>query len=164
MRRTWHPRFVELGILDRPLDELSDDTREKIRRTMLSERQLDAEAFPTISARIAAITQERTTMGPVDFPYLVALELTVRGTAVTRPLAARYENRDGTIRIEGVGTYRFSDFGIRPYSAMLGAVRNRDEFHVYVTVNLPAAGRPAGASSRRPPPPPTPRPEGPDGP
>jgi hypothetical protein len=164
MRRTWHPRFVELGILDRPLGELSDDTREKIRRTMLSERQLGAEAFPTISARIAGITEERTTLGAVVFPYLIALELTVRGTAVTRPLAARYEMTDGTIQVEGVGTYRFSDFGIRPYSAMLGAVRNRDEFHVYVTVRLPGAERPAGARPRRPPPPPVPRREGPGGP
>jgi hypothetical protein len=29
------------------------------------------------------------------------------------------------------GTLHFSDFGIDPYSTLLGAIRYRDEFHVF---------------------------------
>ncbi len=63
------------------------------------------------------------------------------------PLATRFElvqASDGLIvdswevaqawypRLEelALGTFDFTDFGIKPYSAFLGAVKNQDAFHV----------------------------------
>ena len=41
---------------------------------------------------------------------------------------------DGALTIEAVGDFAFTEFGIKPFSAALGAVRNKDAFRVYVNV------------------------------
>ena len=56
----------------------------------------------------------------------------VRGKRAERPARVRYTYREGKLEVEALGEFFFTDFGIKPYSAMLGAVRNRDRFHVYL--------------------------------
>jgi hypothetical protein len=140
-RQRWYPRLEALGILDKSFGELSDKDRENIRKTMLSEKQLDATAFPEISARIVSVAMEGAELGGVELSHRVTLALSTHGQSVEKPLMARYELVDRTLRIEAVGVFRFRDFGIKPYSAMLGAVKNKDEFHIYVSlVAVPESG------------------------
>ena len=47
---------------------------------------------------------------------------------------------DGLLTIEAVAVAKFSDFGIRPYSALLGAVKNLDEFHLFLSLRAHAQG------------------------
>jgi hypothetical protein len=129
------PRLEELGVRDRPFTRVSDANRAKIRTAMLDPDQLDAARFPTLSAEAVVSGQRETeTDGGALFPYFVRLNVEIRGRKVESEAAARYEYRDGKLVIESLASFRFKEFGIRPYSAFLGAVRNRDEFHVYVRI------------------------------
>jgi hypothetical protein len=132
LRQRWYPRLEALGILDTPFGDLSDEDREKIRKTMLGDKQLDANAFPEISARIASIEEETKVQGDIQLTHRVTLALSVHGQTVEKPVWVRRELGDGVLRVEAFGEFRFSDFGIKPYSAMLGAVKNKNEFHIYV--------------------------------
>jgi hypothetical protein len=146
LRRTWDRRLRELGILAEPFRDLTAVQRGKIRRAMLGKRQLDAESFPEIAATVVEVV-ERPSELP-GFPYTVTLALQVRNRRVERQVAARFSRTGERITIEATGVFRFTEFGIEPYSAMLGAVRNKDEFHVYVNLT----GIPVATPSDLPPP------------
>jgi hypothetical protein len=132
LEQAWHGRLDELGILSEPFGDPSDEDRAKIRRTMLSAKQLDAETFPEISASVVWIRRDAADSHAEGFPYVVRLAMKIHGQRVEREFAARYALADGKLLVEAFGSYRFSEFGIRPYSSFLGAVKNRDEFHVFV--------------------------------
>jgi hypothetical protein len=116
LRDFWHPRLKELGILDELPGNLTEKDRRKIRGAMLGKRQLAAESHPTLRARIVLVQDSVPATEGSEFSYLVGLALTVRDTTVTEIVKARFENRSGTIKIEAYGTFRFTDFGIKPYS------------------------------------------------
>lgn len=63
-------------------------------------------------------------------------ELTLAGA--TRSLAFRLDVADDR-SFSGSATVRQSDWGIKPYSAMLGALKVRDEVEVSATGRLPSA-------------------------
>ena len=132
LAEAWSPRFEQLDILDEPFREVADRDRRKIRESMLAKGQLDAAGSPEIVARVTEIREQATRRGGVEFPYAAMLELEIRGRKVVKPVAARYESADGILTLEAVGAFSFTDFGIKPYSAFLGAVKNQDRFHVYV--------------------------------
>lgn len=134
MRQRWYPRLEALGVLDDPFHDVSDDDRESIRQSALDQKQLDARRFPMISARITSITIDPANVEERELPYEVNVALEAHGRTVEKPLWARFELTAELLRIEAVGTFRFTDFGIKPYSALLGTVKNKDEFHVYVAI------------------------------
>jgi len=137
LQREAFPRLQALGILDEEFTALDDGKRDKIRRTMLSPKQLAAERYPRISAAVVDVRAEAT---DAEFPYRATLALTVRETRVEREVRARYEQTASGLTVEAWGTFRFTDFGIEPYSMLLGAVKNQDEFHVYVRLIARLAG------------------------
>ncbi len=138
----WYPRFEALGVLSEAFGDVADKDRAKIHESMLGKSQLNAEKFPQIVATVVSVTAKAATVGEVEFPYQVTLRLEVRGQAVEKPVAARFDLADTSITVEAVGAFKFSDFGIKPFSAFLGAVKNEDEFHVYLnlTGTLPPPG------------------------
>jgi polyisoprenoid-binding protein YceI len=127
-RQAFGGRLQELGILDDPYDDMSEGDRQDVRSSMLSEDQLNVDEHPWIEVEAVAIQASEDP----DFPWEITGALTVRDTRVEAPVRGRMVSEGGRIRIEAFGRFRFTDFGIRPYSAFLGAVRNRDEFHVYL--------------------------------
>jgi len=140
----WSPRLVALGVLDEPLRELTEKQRADVRASMLGRKQLDAIAFPRITARVVRIGEREEMRGGERFPYEVTLALTVHGKTAERPVAARLVSAGGRSVIEALGTFRFTDFGIQPFSAFLGAVKNQDDFHVYLHLEAIQPPRPAG--------------------
>jgi len=68
----------------------------------------------------------------VRFTHQAQVALTVHRTTVIRPAVVRFDELGDEMRIEAVGQFRFTDFGIEPYSAFLGAVKHLDGFYVYV--------------------------------
>lgn len=112
---------------------ISEKDRAEVRATMLGEGQLDVERYPEIRFRAARI--DRTADG-----FRLAGELTLHGVArrVSFPMQVREEGE----ALHATGSLRFeqSDFGIEPYSAVLGAIRNRDEVELRFTV----VARPSG--------------------
>jgi len=132
LRRTWFPRLQEIGILEEPFGEVADADRVKIREAMLGRKQLDGEAHPVISATLLSVREAGDDSADDTFPLRVNLALEVHGQRVERELQARYTVEGDRLLVESFGAFLFSDFGIKPYSAFLGAVRNEDRFHVYV--------------------------------
>jgi hypothetical protein len=138
LQRRWYPRLAELGILTEPFSEVSDKDRRRIRAAMLGSKQLDVARFPSISAQLVRVREEASASGEVPLTHQVTLELRIRGKTVERPVAARYSLDEGILTVEALGHFSFTEFGIKPYSAALGAVKNQDRFQVYVYLS----GRP----------------------
>ncbi len=132
MQEKWFPEIRGVGVLDEPFAKVSLKDRNAVRDTMLSEKQLDAEKHPEISGKLISLTEEPSTLGTVQFTHKATIVLTVHGTTLQRDIPARVQRSDDILKVEAVGAFKFTDFGITPYSALFGAVRNKDEFHLYV--------------------------------
>ncbi|MCG8463033.1 MAG: hypothetical protein MI919_42665 [Holophagales bacterium] len=133
----WGPRIVELGILEQVFGELSEGDRRKIHESMVGKKQLRVEEYPRIRAEVLGITEGGSTPG---FPYTIHLEMEVVGKSSKGFLAGRYELEGERLVVEAFGELRFTDFGIEPYSAMLGAVRNDDPFHLFLYLEAVPGG------------------------
>lgn len=131
-RQRLGPRLRELGVLDRDFTAVEDDDRVKIRKSMLAPGQLHAERYPKIEASLAGLERRGGEGARVALGWNAKVRVTVHGKSVERLVPARWEEKDGTVTAEALGEFRFTEFGIEPYSAMLGAVQNADTFHVYV--------------------------------
>ena len=107
---------------------ISDRDRRKIQATMLSAEQMDVNRYPTIEFRSTRIEKQS------EGRYIVTGDLSIHG--VTQPVTfpATVEKEDDGVRGRATIRFKQSDFGIKPYSAMFGAVRNRDEAVLYVDV------------------------------
>lgn len=128
----WSGAIVEAGILEKPLEAISEKNREKIRKSMLSSDQLDEEAFPAIEATLTRLEKKPLEVAGAEYEYTATLELNIHGTAVEHAFGANVEGDESSVHIEAAGSLLFSDFGIDPYSAFLRTVRNKDTFHIWV--------------------------------
>jgi hypothetical protein len=129
-----HPRLVELGLRSGELRPVDDDQRAEIRESMLGRKQLDAARFPAIGARLLELREEASTVGNVPMTHSGTVELTAHGETARVPFAGRVEREGDELRIEATGRLRFTDLGIEPFSAFLGAVKNLDEIDLYLLV------------------------------
>jgi polyisoprenoid-binding protein YceI len=130
MQEELEPRLLELGILDDSYDEMSGEDRESVRASMLAQDQLDVASYPVIEVEALELHGS----GNGEFPWTITGALTVRGERAEVSLQARMEHEDERVQIEAHGPLRFTDLGIDPYSAFLGTVRNRDQFHLYLNL------------------------------
>jgi polyisoprenoid-binding protein YceI len=101
--------------------EMSDDDRRQVQETMLSGDQMDVQKYPTIRFESTGI--EKQSAGQ----YVITGAMTIHGVTQSISFPA-VVTREGD-RIQGRGSFHFkqSDFGIKPYSAFFGTVRNQDE-------------------------------------
>ncbi len=104
-----------LPLIDRQRDEIADTIRNKVLNT----------------SRHLRITFASTAT--------VTGDLTIAGT--TRPVTLRLVVRRGAGHVTGTATVVQSEYGIKQYSAMLGALRVADAVEIEVDVKLPAAPR-----------------------
>jgi hypothetical protein len=138
LRAELFPRLRDLGLLQQPFGPLTEAQRAEIREAMLSKKQLDAAAFSELSARLVEVSESASKLGTVDFTHRGTVELTVHGTTIRRPFQARFDPAAGSRAaiLEAVGEATFTELGIKPYSAFLGAVKNLDRFHFYLRLEL----------------------------
>lgn len=136
LREELFPRLKELGLLAEPFAAVDEKQRAEIREAMLSAKQLDVEKFPEIRARLVEVKAEASKLGSVEMTHRGTVELTVHGKTVRRPFQARFERADDGTVLEAVGEAAFTELGIKPYSAFLGAVKNLDRFHFYLRVSV----------------------------
>ena len=133
LQKAWYPRVEALGILDEAFKEIEEKERGKIRSSALGKSQLDAEAFPEISARVLEVKEKAAKLGETEMAYEAEVEITIHGKTARKSVPLRMEKgEDGAWILEAAGPLAFSDFGIKAYSAMLGTVKNKDEIHVLV--------------------------------
>lgn len=132
VRRKVAARLAELGLRDGELSEISEQQRAKIRETMLSDDQLDAEQFPNVAVELVEVREEASTLGLLEATHRGEIELDAHGRKARVPFQARLVESATDLEIEAVGSVRFTDLGIEPYSAFLGAVKNLDETTLYL--------------------------------
>jgi len=128
-------RLNVFGALSDPLPPVEEGDREKVRAAMLGPGQLYAERFPEVRAELVSL--ERRGGGGnarVALGWNARVRITVRGRTVEKVFPARWELADGVLIAEVLGEAKFTDFQIRPYSAVLGAVKNEDLFQLYVNL------------------------------
>jgi polyisoprenoid-binding protein YceI len=106
--------------------DLPESQRADVGKAMRAPDQLDVARYPTIrfaSTRVVGEGQGR---------LRVTGRLTLRGATreVTFPAAVTLES--GVLKSRATLTFLQSSFGYRPYSALLGAIRNKDEVTLHV--------------------------------
>jgi polyisoprenoid-binding protein YceI len=106
---------------------LSDKDRKKIAKNM-EEDVLHTSKFPELKFASTSVSGSAPN-------FNVAGEMTVRGT--TRPVNVAL-NVNGT-QVSGTTSISQKDFGIKPFSAMMGAIKLRDDVDFELTVDLPSA-------------------------
>jgi hypothetical protein len=113
-------------IWDPSSDKLSPENAEKVRENMLVDSQLAASKFPVIQGSGAFTDCKKSS----DLLTECTLELTlkVRDRTVTKTLPLSLKNQDGEWTADFLGKFKFSEFGIKPYTALMGAIAVTDEF------------------------------------
>lgn len=138
LKSQWAALIKKHGILADALSAISTKNRSKIRKHMLAKDQLHAEAHPQLSLKVRSI-EEKNRPENESFPHCISLALTVRGKTIEREIPGRLIVEGEILQVEAVGEFKFSEFGIKPYTAFLGAIRNHDTFHLYANVTAKRA-------------------------
>ena len=110
---------------------ISPEDRQKVRRNMLDEGQLDAKKFPTIAFRSTSVKPGRSFASGEPEKGTATLQvfgkLTLHGVTKEVSFPAKVTTTGTTVTGDAHFTFKTSDYGISPYSAALGTIKNRDE-------------------------------------
>jgi len=134
--------------------EVPDAAREGTRRNMLGEALLDSERNPQIvlrSVRLESGGQPAPGTGGEAGEagearaVLARVQTTVRGEVRTLSVPVCYQLAAGRVTVSGEAPLRQSDLGLKPFSALLGALQVQDEMHVRFRLVARAADSRSGA-------------------
>lgn len=106
---------------------LSDKDRRDIDKN-INEKVLETGKFPELKFESTSVNGSGTN-------FNVAGNMTIRGT--TRPVNVALAVNGSQVTATTAISQR--DFGIKPYSAMMGAIKLRDDVNFELTLDLPAA-------------------------
>ncbi|MHB1533325.1 MAG: YceI family protein [Acidimicrobiales bacterium] len=114
---------------------LSDSDRREIEKTT-HEKMLKTDKHSEIIFESTAVSGFS---GPGS-PSAATVEgqLTILGTSKPVRLDVRVDPSGGGYRVTGGGTIRQTDWGIKPYSAFMGALKVKDEVEIEFDVTIPA--------------------------
>jgi polyisoprenoid-binding protein YceI len=104
--------------------ELSAKDRQKVQAKMESERVLGVNKFPTIAFKSTSVSREG------ERGLVVSGNLTLRGQTRGIVLRGTVEQGEARLRVTGSTQFKQTEFGIKPVSAGLGAVRVKDVVRV----------------------------------
>lgn len=135
----WNETLQKWGMLEEALEKLSEDDRKSIRKKMLAKDQLNAKKFATISGSLVSITAEAGKMGAVETSHVLLVKMAIHGQEKEIRFLGNLSFEDGKLMIEAGAESLFSDFGIEPYSGMLGALANKDRFFFYLNLTAEPA-------------------------
>lgn len=115
-------------------DKLAPDNASTVRDNMLDASQLDAKKFATIegSGAFSSCTKKDDAL-----TCKLTLTLVIKEKNVTKEIPLEIRKKGSSLTATFVGSFAFSEFGMKPYSAMLGAIAVKDRF--YVAASLAAA-------------------------
>ena len=105
----------------------SDKNKESIKENALSKGQLNAAAHPNI-------TYQATKCRPAGSSVTVTGNLTIRGTTAPVETTMQVSADGSSFAAKGSFTSTHSTFGFKPYSALLGALRNDEKLTFFVDV------------------------------
>lgn len=131
-KATWWPLVAKYQILPEPFTDISDTNRASVRSSMLSAKQLDAARFPQISATAHEFRPNPLFPANSPFSHIGKLTVTIRDKSVSKIFPLHMTFAGDVVTIESTVKFNFTDFGIEPFSAFLGAVKNQNGFDVLV--------------------------------
>ena len=108
--------------------ELSDGQRADVLKAMRTPDQLDVARYQTIRFASTRVVPEG------DGRLRVTGGLTIRGVTREMTFPATVTVEGGVLRARATLRFLQSSFGYRPYTALLGAIRNKDEVSLDVDV------------------------------
>ena len=123
-----NPNIRELAGIE---GTLSESMRKDVKKHMLSNVQLDAETYPMITFQSTGCEGSGSSM-------TLKGDFTMHGTTNAISLPVTISDKDG-LSLKGSFPVKTTDYGIEPYSAMFGAVGNKDEMKI--TFDLVAADK-----------------------
>ena len=117
---------------------------------MFGKEVLDILQFPTATDDItsARLLQERSTNGLPQ--YFLEGELSLHAVTKKMSVVAEALEQNGWVRLRGHVSSKQSDFGMQPYTAMLGVIGVADQLELYGEAyivkegNIPPPVAPAG--------------------
>ena len=130
-KERWADALQDARLLKAPFKAVSDGDRATVREHMLDTDQLDVKQYPEIEATVVSVAQRENTFKGATYSHVATLEFTVCGKTVSRDIAANITTAENTITVHAAAAFHFTEFGIEPYSALFGAVKNLDEFFLY---------------------------------
>ena len=120
------PRSLEIREGLRGVKPLTDKDRVEIRKN-IDEKILGGHPIQFRSSGVR----------PADAPGQIAIDGELRMAGSTRPLTAQLSVDDGGA-ISGTIPVRQSNWGIKPYRGLMGALKVRDEIEIVIAANLGA--------------------------
>ena len=121
------PRSIEIVEARGGVKSLSDKDRRDIDKN-INEKVLESGKYPELKF-------ESSSCSGAEPNFTAAGNMTIKGT--TRPVNIDI-NVNGTT-VTARTSISQKDFGIKPFSAMMGAIKLRDDVDFELTVNLPSA-------------------------
>jgi polyisoprenoid-binding protein YceI len=118
--------------------DVPESAREGTRRNMLGPALLAAADYPQIvltCVRLEALNP------PQDGTLQAHLQALVRGTPHELQLPVHWERNDTRLVLSGEMTLKQSELGLKPFSAMLGALQVQDEMQVALRILAQAPQR-----------------------
>jgi polyisoprenoid-binding protein YceI len=106
--------------------EPSASDRAEIDKAMKADGQLAAARFPSMTFTSTAIATQP------DGRVLVTGRLTIRGVTNELKFPAQMSVEDARLRGRAQLKFKQSSFGYPPYSALLGAIKNKDEVILHI--------------------------------
>jgi polyisoprenoid-binding protein YceI len=101
---------------------LSTGDQSKVEKNMTASNQLDMEGHAFIRFKAT-----KCSLGPKPGHLSATARLTVRGKTFKTSIPVSFQLAEGVLQASGSFEATHADFGLKPYSAMLGAVANREE-------------------------------------
>jgi polyisoprenoid-binding protein YceI len=102
--------------------ETDESTREKVNGNMLGSEVLDVKRFPTATFENVVIEASNTTSKRSLPEYILVGDFTLHGKTQQVKIKADLEEKDGWYHLRGGFRIKQSDFGIKPFSKMMGAI------------------------------------------
>ena len=106
--------------------DLSESQRADVSKAMQASDQLDVARHPTIRFASTRVVAEG------DGRLRITGSLTLRGVTREMSFPATVALEGGVLRGRATLSFLQSSFGYQPYSALLGAIRNKDEVSLHV--------------------------------
>ncbi|MCX6118127.1 MAG: hypothetical protein NT027_11340 [Proteobacteria bacterium] len=108
-------------------DKLEEGNASTVKENMLDSSQLDAGKFATIEGQgrfDSCVTKADA------LECKLSLTLIVKGKSIAKQLPLTIKKSGQSAVAEFLGSFKFTDFGIKPYTAMFGAIAVKDQFYV----------------------------------
>lgn len=116
--------------------ETPADTQAEVTGNMQGPSVLNIAQFPKAQLTIHRLRPLPPEAGQTAQPYQLDGEFTLHGVKKGLQFVATSESVNGMIRLRGRFTMKQTDFGIKPFSKLLGAVGVADELQVYGDIYL----------------------------